>query len=171
MKKIFSIFSLIIGLSALAQKVPDVMKTSFSTVGLQDTVITMEDETVTIDHVLKQYYGKIVVLDLWATWCGDCIKGMPKLKALQNQNPDVEFVYFSMDKSNEAWKKGIEKYEIAGNHYFIGNNWKSDFTTSIDLNWIPRYIIIDQAGNIANYYAVSAEDPKVQSTINDLRKK
>lgn len=171
MKKIFSILSLVIGLTAFAQKVPTVMKTEFSSIALKDTVQNVDGQTITIKDVLHQYNGKIVVLDLWATWCGDCIVGMPKLKDLKDKNPDVQFVYFSMDKTEEAWKKGIEKYNIQGDHYYMGNNWKSEFSTSIDLNWIPRYIILDQNGKIAKYYSVKAEDPDVQLTIDSLLKK
>lgn len=170
MKKIFSITALIVGFVAFAQKIPTVMKTEFTPIALQDKVESVAGEELLIDQVITTYKGKIVVLDLWATWCGDCITGMPKLQELKSNNPDVEFVYFSMDKTPEAWKKGIEKYAIEGNHYYMGNNWKSDFSTSIDLNWIPRYIILDQEGKIAKYYSVKADDPEVQATINRLRK-
>ena len=162
---------MMIGMAIFAQKIPSVMKTEFSEIGLQEELLTLDGKNITIKEALNQYNGKIVVLDLWATWCKDCLIGMPKLKELQDKNPEVEFVYFSMDKTTEAWKNGIEKYEIKGNHYFIGNNWKNDFTSSIDLNWIPRYIILDQNGKIANYYAVNAEDPNVQATIDRLQKK
>lgn len=171
MKKIFSLLFLVVCLASFAQKIPSVLKTDFSTIALQDKVETIEGKTITIKDVFEQYKGNIVVLDLWATWCGDCITGMPKLKELEKNNPEVKFVYFSMDKTQEAWKNGIDKYQIAGNHYYMGNNWKSDFSTSIDLNWIPRYIILNQNGQIAKYYSVKADDPEVQNTLNQLKKK
>lgn len=171
MKKIFSILSLIVGLAVFAQKIPTVMKTEFSQTALQDKVVDTKGSSLTLENVIKQYNGQIVVLDLWATWCGDCITAMPKLKELKANNPDVKFVYLSMDKTEEAWKKGIEKYQIEGDHYYMGNNWKNEFATSIDLNWIPRYLILDQEGKIAKYYSVKAEDPEVQTTIDQLRKK
>ena len=169
MKKIVSFLFLFMALAIFAQKIPTELKTKFSPLGLKDKVETLDDKTYSIEEVLAQYKGQIVLLDLWATWCGDCIKGMPELKELRANNPDVKFVYFSMDKTPEAWKNGIEKYEIDGEHYYIGNHWKSDFSTSIDLNWIPRYLILDQNGNIAKYYAVKANDPDVQATINRLK--
>lgn len=171
MKKIFSVLFFTIALAIFAQKIPSELKTKFSPLGLQDKVENLEGKTLTIKDVLSEYKGKIVVLDLWATWCGDCIKNIPELKELKTNNPDIKFIYFSMDKTTEAWKNGIEKYDINGEHYYMGNNWKNEFSTSIDLNWIPRYIILDQDGNIAKYYAVKADDPDVQATINKLRVK
>lgn len=171
MKKILSILSLMVGLAVFAQKVPTVSKTEFTATVLQDKVVDTEGSSLTIENLIKQYNGNIVILDLWATWCGDCITGMPKLKELKSNNPDVKFVYLSMDKTEQAWKNGIEKYQIEGDHYYMGNNWKNDFSTYIDLNWIPRYLILDQEGKIAKYYSVKADDPEVQSTIDELRKK
>lgn len=170
MKKIFSVLSLVIGLSVFAQKTPSVLKTEFPPQALQDNVETKDGQFVTLQQALDSYKGKIVVLDIYAVWCGDCIKGMPKLKELQQNNPDVTFIFLSMDRSQEAWKEGIQKYNLQGESLYLGNNWKGNFATSIDLNWIPRYLVLDQNGKIAKYYAVNAEDPAVQETIDQLRK-
>ncbi|WP_312557259.1 TlpA family protein disulfide reductase [Empedobacter brevis] len=171
MKRIISVLILFVGITAFSQKIPTVMKTEFPEAALQDIVVTSEGDSVTIEKAFSNYKGQIVLLDLWASWCGDCIKNMPALKALHEKNPDVTFVYLSMDKTEEAWKKGIEKYQIEGQHFYMGNNWKGNFGTGIDLNWIPRYMVLDQNGKIADYYSVKADDPKVQETINRLRNK
>ncbi|MDM1072941.1 TlpA family protein disulfide reductase [Empedobacter brevis] len=171
MKRIISVLILFAGITAFSQKIPTVMKTEFPEAALQDIVVTSEGDSVTIEKAFSNYKGQIVLLDLWATWCGDCIKNMPALKALHEKNPDVTFVYLSMDKTEEAWKKGIEKYQIEGQHFYMGNNWKGNFGTGIDLNWIPRYMVLDQNGKIADYYSVKADDPKVQETIDRLRNK
>ena len=171
MKNIISVLILVLGINVFGQKIPSVMKTEFPSAALQDSLVDLQGNSVTIEKVFSNYKGKIVLLDLWATWCGDCIKNIPELKALHDRNPDVEFVYLSMDKNPEAWKNGIEKYQIKGEHYYLGNNWKGAFGTGIDLNWIPRYLVLDQTGKIANYYSVKADDPKVQETINTLRNK
>ncbi len=171
MKRIISVLILFAGITAFSQKIPTVMKTEFPEAALQDIVVTSEGDSVTIEKAFSNYKGQIVLLDLWATWCGDCIKNMPALKALHEKNPDVTFVYLSMDKTEEAWKRGIEKYQIEGQHFYMGNNWKGNFGTGIDLNWIPRYMVLDQNGKIADYYSVKADDPKVQETIDHLRNK
>ncbi|WP_334124122.1 TlpA disulfide reductase family protein [Empedobacter brevis] len=171
MKRIISVLILFVGITAFSQKIPTVMKTEFPEAALQDIVVTSEGDSVTIEKAFSNYKGQIVLLDLWASWCGDCIKNMPALKALHEKNPDVTFVYLSMDKTEEAWKKGIEKYQIEGQHFYMGNNWKGNFGTGIDLNWIPRYMVLDQNGKIADYYSVKADDPKVQETIDRLRNK
>ena len=162
---------LFIGVLSFAQNPPKEMKTVFPTKALEDKVVDLEDNSITIGKVIENNKGKIIVLDLWASWCGDCVKNMPELKTLHEKNPDVAFVYLSMDKTDEAWKNGIEKDDIKGQHYLLGNNWKGEFGTGIDLNWIQRYLVWDKKGKIADYYSVKADDPKIQATIDKLRMK
>ena len=82
MKRIISVLILFLGLNVFAQNIPKIMKTEFPEVALQDTLITSDGDSVTIKEVFSNYKGKIVLVDLWATWCGDCIKNMPALKTL-----------------------------------------------------------------------------------------
>ena len=47
---------------------------------------------------------------------------------------------------------------------------ENNFNNYIDLNWIPRYLVIDQKTKIAKYYAITPDDPEIQITINKLLK-
>ncbi len=153
-----------------AQKVPEQNKEVFPVEALNQSIKNQEGKDVTIQSILDQYKGNVVVLDIWATWCKDCLIGFPALEELQAKNPDVKFVYFSLDKNQDAWKKGIEKYQLVGDHYWFDQGWKNDFNNQIDLNWIPRYLVLDKEGKIAKYYAVKADDPAVQETLELLKK-
>ncbi len=170
--KIYSfILTMFLSLNVFAQKIPVEMKTEFTKIALAQTIQNKEGQQIPIQQILNDLKGNVVVLDLWATWCPDCITGFPALNALQEKNPTVKFLFFSLDRNKESWLKGLDKYPLKGDHYWFNTGWKNDFNTMIELNWIPRYLIIDQVGNIANYYSVSTEDAAVQSTIDRLMKK
>jgi len=163
MKKILTLLFCSIILSACkAQDEPKV----FSTEALNDTFITLENETISFKEILENYKDKTIVIDVWASWCGDCIKGMPKVKALQKQFPNVEYVFLSLDKKTDAWKKGIEKYNVVGNHYYMKSGWKGKFGNFLDLDWIPRYMVVDKNKNITVFKAITADDTKI---INALK--
>ena len=153
----------LLGLNLSAQEVPTEMKTEFDAVSLGQTLQDLEGNQTTVGEVLGKYKGKTVFLDLWASWCPDCIKGLPKLKEVQTQYPDVVYLFLSLDRigKEDAWKKAIDKYEIKGNHYWFNTEWKNDFTEYIGINWIPRYMLIDKDGKIAHYYAIHADDPQM----------
>ncbi|OIQ22435.1 MAG: hypothetical protein BM557_00150 [Flavobacterium sp. MedPE-SWcel] len=136
--------------------------TSFTEAALNDKMTSLSGEEMQLKDVLEKYKGKTVLVDVWASWCPDCIKGMPKVEALQEKYPDVVYLFLSYDKSVSAWEKGIEKYNVNGEHYLVGSKWKGGtFSESIGLDWIPRYLVLDKEGNIAMYYAKEADDEKI----------
>jgi len=174
MKNLILAFTLVFSTTFLvAQEVPEEVKTEFDSVSLGQSIYDLEGNKLTVGEVLKKYEGKTILLDLWASWCPDCIKGLPKLKEVQAQYPDLVYLFFSLDRvgKEDAWKNGIEKYDIKGEHYWFNTEWKNAFTEYIGINWIPRYMLIDKEGKIAHYYAIHADDPQmmevlVESTLN-----
>ena len=169
MKKIILAFGVLVSSFVCAQKAPAVNKTEFSSQVLQQKIVSSEGKKVTIAEVLEEHKGKILLLDFWASWCRDCILALPKTKELLEQNPNVEFVYFSLDRSMEQWKKGLEKYDIASKeNYWFDEGWKNSFNDYIDLNWVPRFLLVDQSGKIAHYYAISPTDENLVSTIQKI---
>ncbi|WP_335974506.1 thioredoxin family protein [Gaetbulibacter jejuensis] len=140
--------------------------TQFSQDALNDTFVTLSGETIPFNEILTKHKDKTILIDVWASWCKDCIKGMPKVKTLQENNTDVVYVFLSLDKSMDSWKRGIDKYQVEGDHYFMQSGWKGDFGTFIDLDWIPRYMVVDETGTIKLFKAVKADDSKL---INALK--
>ena len=59
--------------------------TQFSEDALNDTFITLEGNNIAFKDILKTHKGKTIVIDIWASWCRDCIVGMPKVKVLQSE--------------------------------------------------------------------------------------
>jgi thiol-disulfide isomerase/thioredoxin len=165
MKKIFVLATMLISTLGCAQK----EETSFKKEGLENIMVTTENKPITFAEILKKYEGTTIVIDVWASWCSDCVKGMPKVKELQEKNPEVTFLFISMDKSYESWLKGIEKYEVRGEHYLTADGMKGVFGKSIDLDWIPRYMVVDKTGKIALYKVIEADDEKLIKTLESLK--
>lgn len=163
MKKMNYILILLFSIFSCNTEVP----TQFSKDALNDTFITLEGEDITFKSILEKHKGKTIVIDVWASWCGDCLRGMPKVKKLQSEYKDVVYLFLSLDKTQKAWKKGIKKYNVEGNHYFMQSGWKGAFGDFLNLDWIPRYLVINKAGNIEIFKAVKADDNKL---VNALKK-
>ena len=138
---------------------------AFPQEALNDVFVTEVGANITFGDVLEEHKGKTIVIDVWATWCRDCIVGMPKVKALQAEFKDAVFVFLSLDKTEESWKRGIKKYKLEGEHYFVSGGWKSPFCKAIDLDWIPRYMVVNPLGEIAVYRAVEADDFRLRDAL------
>jgi thiol-disulfide isomerase/thioredoxin len=145
-------------------------KTEFSKQALESSLVTTNDTEITFENSLAKHKGKIVLIELWATWCGDCVKAMPKIHELQTNHPDIDYLFISMDKSADNWKKGITKYDLKGDHLLAKDQMNGLFAKAIDLDWIPRYIIIDKTGKIAIYRAVETDFELLNNTLEELKK-
>lgn len=165
MKNLILAAALLISTLGCAQK----EETSFKKEGLENLMVTTENKPITFAEILKKYEGTTIVIDVWASWCSDCVKGMPKVKELQEKNQEVTFLFISMDKSYESWLKGIEKYEVRGEHYLTADGMKGVFGKSIDLDWIPRYMVVDKKGKIALYKVIEADDKRLFEVLESLK--
>jgi len=144
-------------------------KTNFSKEALSQKLLAVDDSQVAFKDILNKYKGKTLVIEVWASWCGDCIKAMPKLKELQANNPDVSYLFLSADKTADKWKNGIEKHELKGDHFMMTDGMKGVFGKAIDLDWIPRYIIVDKTGKIVLYRAIETDFAKIDETLKKLK--
>lgn len=144
-------------------------KSEFSTEALKQPLTAITGGGVTFADILKKHEGKTVVIEVWASWCGDCVKAMPKLKALQAAHPEVNYVFISMDKTADKWKEGVAKHELLGDHYMAPDGMKGVFGKAIDLDWIPRYIVVDTKGKIVTYRAIETDFEALDATLNQLK--
>ena len=144
-------------------------KTTFSKEALSEKLLATNGKQTSFKNILKKYKGKTLVIEAWASWCGDCVKSMPKVKELQATNPDVAFLFLSADKTADKWKNGIEKHAIVGDHFMLNDGMKGVFGKAIDLDWIPRYIIVDKTGKIVLYRAIETDFDKINATLKELK--
>lgn len=166
MKKIFALLTAFVTFSCAKT---DGQKTEFSKVALSETLLASDGSQVAFQDILKKHEGKTIVIEVWASWCGDCVKAMPKIKELQANNPDVAYVFLSMDKTADKWKAGIEKHALIGDQYMVNDQMGGVFAKAIDLDWIPRYIIVDKTGKIVLYRAIETDFDKINETLASLK--
>lgn len=122
------------------------------------TVENRQGQSVKFDD-LK---GKIIFIDVWATWCSPCIKKMPTILKFQKEFKDIHFIFLSIDNDKNSWDlflKNHPEYEYSAN--FITGN--SNFNSLYRISSIPRYIIIDKQGAIVNAFI-----PNDETEIHDL---
>jgi len=141
--------------------------TKFSEKALDDTFITLENDSIQFRDIIAKYKGKKVLIDIWASWCKDCIVGMPRAKQLQKEFPEVAFLFLSLDKDVASWKRGIDRFGIKGEHYFMQSGLDGDFGDFLGLNWIPRYLVVNENGFVDLFKSIKVTDPKI---IKSLKK-
>lgn len=132
------------------------------------------------DMSLSDLKGKYVYFDIWATWCGPCIREIPSLKKVEKQfhGKNIEFVSISVDdgrgyKNDKAaayqgWKKMVADKELTGIQLMADNGFASDFINKYKVNTIPRFILIGPNGNIISADAPRPSDPALVNQLKEL---
>jgi thiol-disulfide isomerase/thioredoxin len=161
MKKILALLVAIVSFSC-----SNAQKKTFSKEALSENLVALDGAEIPFKTILEKHKGRTIVIECWASWCGDCVKAMPKVKELQEKNPDVVYVFLSCDKTSDKWIEGIKKHELKGDHFFIKDGMKGSFGKSIDLDWIPRYIIVNEKGEISLYRAIETDFDLIQKVLN-----
>ena len=111
------------------------------------------------EHTFAQFRGKVIVVDVWATWCSSCLAKMPGFIALRESyrnSEDIVFMTVSIDRKEEreSWLATISKRKMDSLLNLTPDcSLQSQFESDYHIIGIPRYIIIDKQGNIVTAYA------------------
>ncbi|WP_438973307.1 TlpA family protein disulfide reductase [Polaribacter sp.] len=139
---------------------------SFSEAANLEMLIGLDNSKITLREVLLKHKGKKILIDVWASWCKDCIVGFPDLAALQNEFPDVAYVFLSTDFSKPSWKRAIQKYQLRGEHYNLPKGMNDgDFIDFINLSWIPTYMVINEDGTIAVFNETDCSAKEIRNAL------
>src|SRR5690606_12151600 len=124
---------------------------------------------------LEDLRGKYVYIDMWATWCGPCIREIPSMKQVEEKyhGKNIEFVSISIDaaKDHEKWKKFVTDRQMSGVQLYADKDWSSDFVKAYGVMSIPRFILIDPKGNVVDADAPRPSDPALVAKLDSLLKK
>ena len=101
---------------------------------------------------LSQHRGKIVIVDFWATWCGPCLKAMPKLESISRRYAgQVEVIAVNLDdaaKARAMFDEGGYKMTLVADDGQVSNRY--------GVSTIPHSVVIDRDGVVRSVYRGSS---------------
>ncbi len=99
---------------------------------------------------LKDYRGKYVFLDFWASWCGPCRREIPHVikmyKACKGKN--FEIIGISLDKNEGDWKKAVKEMKMTWPQACDLEAWNSKVVRQYNVQGIPRTVLLDPEGKV-----------------------
>ncbi|HAH74537.1 TlpA family protein disulfide reductase [Butyricimonas virosa] len=122
---------------------------------------------------LSDFKGKVVVVDVWATWCGPCKGELPFLKKLEEEmhGQDVVFIGVSVDeaKDRQKWADFVKNENLLGVQLHA-SGW-GQIAKDYKIKGIPRFMVFDKKGNIVSDSAPRPSNPMLKKMIEDELKK
>lgn len=118
-------------------------------------------------HALSQYKGKLIIINLWATWCKPCLEKMPKFEQLKTKFkniPDIVFISLCVYDDKNRWINYFSNHSTDINQFFIGRGQAEEYR----ILGIPRTIYIDKDFKIAKMEGPLPGESGIESYIDDL---
>ena len=105
---------------------------------------------------LKEYRGKVVLLDFWATWCGPCIGEMPNVKKIYDTYKDMGFVVIGISFDNDASevRDFLKECELPWRQICDGQD--GPLKKLFQIRGIPSLWLIDRQDKVISYKARGA---------------
>ena len=98
------------------------------------------------NHSLADYKGKVVVVDVWATWCMPCKAEIPHLEKLEKEmkGKDVVFISLSIDTDQAKWSQFIKEKALGGVQLISYN--KGTIVDDYAVDAVPRFMVFSKHG-------------------------
>ncbi|MDR0745350.1 MAG: TlpA family protein disulfide reductase [Mediterranea sp.] len=127
------------------------------------------------EFALSGFKGKVVYIDIWATWCGPCKREFPFLKKLEAEyhgNKDMIFLGLNVDlsKDKQKWLDFLEKETLPGIQLFAGDSANKAIMKPYNIKGIPRFMLVGKDGKLIFTDAPRPSSNEIRAVINNALK-
>ena len=120
-----------------------------------------------VEFSLADFSGKLVYVDVWATWCGPCKAEIPSLQKLEGEYHDknITFLSVSVDTDRQAWVDMVVNDQLGGVQLWA-EGW-SQITKDYAIFGIPRFMLFDQDGKVISTDAPRPSSAEIRPLIEE----
>lgn len=130
------------------------------------TLVDMDSNEVS----LKNFKGKYVYIDFWATWCHPCLEEFPDYIKLQSdyKNKDIAFIRISLDDDKNKWRRFSKEDKDKKGNLYAEKGMSSEVSKAYQIKFVPVFVLIDKDGKIILHRAEPPSSNGIRSTLDSL---
>lgn len=145
------------------------------TASLKTAPQDMSDGEKLLHHILEPYKGKLVLLDVWGTWCAPCKMALAHSKEeFERLAPyDVVYLYMANNSPEESWKNLIKLNDLVGDniaHYNLPAPQQSAIENYLNIHSFPSYRLFDKEGNLVDVKVDARQLDNLEKIIKELNR-
>jgi thiol-disulfide isomerase/thioredoxin len=122
-----------------------------------------------LETIVSKHKGKVVLVDLWATWCVPCLNAMEQFESTKNDLRDngVAYVYLTNTSSpKKLWEEKIKG--IGDEHYYLNHTQWEYVMTHYAFEYIPSYLLYDKEGVLIKKITAFPGKEQMKAMIKNL---
>ena len=121
---------------------------------------------------LSSLFGKVLYIDVWATWCGPCLNEAPYFKALAEKYKDDDRICFislsvDSDSDRDKWVEYVNEENPYWPQFRLGGTNHKDFCDKVGINTIPRFLLIDAEGRFIDGDCARPSNDSIEDILNE----
>ncbi|MCY4029948.1 MAG: TlpA disulfide reductase family protein [Acidobacteria bacterium] len=99
-----------------------------------------------VEESVGAYRGRVLLIDVWATWCRPCVDALPELRALVAELPADRFALLaiSVDGALETVTDLMEREPMPWHNWHVGMG--SEAERILGIQSLPTYLLVDEEG-------------------------
>ncbi len=135
-------------------------------IGAQAVDFTLTSIPDNITFSLSDFRGKIILLDLFATWCGPCKTALPYINRIAHSYEDLIVISIDID-SDETEEQVLEFKNEFNMTWIVALDNNSGVWSNYGTGYIPTMYVINQTGFV-HYQEIGFDNDNVILAINQL---
>jgi thiol-disulfide isomerase/thioredoxin len=118
-----------------------------------DDLANISEGEALLKKIIEPYKGKLVLLDIWGTWCGPCKEALSHSteEYARLKDYDIQYLYLANRSPQDSWQNVIKEYNVSGPnvaHYNLPDEQQAAIERHLNVHSWPTYKLFNRNGDL-----------------------
>ncbi|MBR2114145.1 MAG: hypothetical protein IJ929_05695 [Prevotella sp.] len=118
-----------------------------------DNLANISEGEALLKKIIEPYKGKLVLLDIWGTWCGPCKEALSHSteEYARLKDYDIQYLYLANRSPQNSWENVIKEYNVSGPnvaHYNLPDEQQAAIERHLNVHAWPTYKLFNRNGEL-----------------------